>query len=313
MVRVRPRHVWHLRRGQKLYGRISDGELRLLAELGHLKSNDLLWRSGFGGWKSAESVPGVLAPPPLSPVQASTAQSRTTKINALFSAAWQEVTRWQDELTKHPRWSKFHLGDRLMQRRGAFVGLLMAVVFVGSIDVAIRAFATGAETSGKAVSLETQGHQIAAATSETAKAVQSSSPLPNGPTTAQSPSEPKPESDLTEAGGFSVSNTHPTDGSTSKPSPASLSPSEASAEPASVANPTSVSQPDSATQPDEPDAAAQPDQSDAMPLPTRKPEGLIAKEASRSKATLKRIAQRRGEREPKPMRFGNIGYNYNAQ
>lgn len=93
MVRVHRRRVWHLRRGQKLYGRISDGELRLLVELGHLKSNDLLWRSGFGGWKSAESVPGVLAPPSLSPAQSSTTELLTTKISAPFSATWQEVIR----------------------------------------------------------------------------------------------------------------------------------------------------------------------------------------------------------------------------
>jgi hypothetical protein len=279
MVRGSPR-VWHLRRGPKLYSRISDRELRLLAELGHLKSKDLLWRSGFGGWKSAASVPGVLAPAPLAPGQSSTAQSLTAKISALFS-------------------------HRLMQRWGILVGFLIAAVLGGSIDVAMRASATGTETSEKAVSLQAQGLQTVVTTAESAKAVQSSPISPDGPITVQGPSDPKPESDPTQEGGvFSVSDIHPTDGVTSKPNPPSLLPSEASAEPASVTN---------GTKPEEADVAAQPDQFDAMPLPTRKPERPMAKEAPRSKATLNRIARRRGDQEPKPLRFGNVGYNYYAQ
>jgi hypothetical protein len=261
--------------------------LRLLAELGHLKSKDLLWRLGFGGWKSAESVPGVLAPAPLATVQSSTTQSLTAKISALFSPL-------------------------LMQRWGMLVGFLIAALLGGSIDVAMRASATGTETSEKAVSLQAQVLQTVAPTVESAKVVQSSPISSNGLMTVQGPSNPKPESDPTQEGRmFSVSNIHPTDGFNSKPSPISLSPSEDSAESASLTNPDPGAQPDSDAKPDEPDATAQPDQSDAMPLPTRKPERPIAKEAARSKAN--RIAQRRGDQKPKPLRFGNIGYNYNAQ
>ncbi len=36
----------------------------MLAELGHLRPGDLLWRPGFGDWKSVESIPGLLTPPP---------------------------------------------------------------------------------------------------------------------------------------------------------------------------------------------------------------------------------------------------------
>jgi GYF domain 2 len=303
MVRVRP-PVWHLRRGLKVYGRVSDRELRLLVEYGHLKANDLLWRSGFGGWKSAASVPGVLTPAPLAPAQSSTAQSLTAKIGALFSHHW-----------------------------GILVGFLMAAVLGGSIDVAMRASATGTETSEKAVSLQAQGLQTTAASPDAAKAVQSSPIAANGPKTVQALSEPKAESDPTQEGSvFSVSNIHPTDGFTSKPSPiekaanaaatdgftskpspASLPSSEDSAV-ASVTNPTSMAQVDSAAKPVETDAAsAQPDQSDAMSLPTRKPERSMAEETPRSKAMLKRIARRRSEQEPKPLPFGNIGYNYNPQ
>jgi hypothetical protein len=197
-----------------------------------------------------------------------------------------------------------------MQWRGVFVGLLIAAAFVGSIDVAIRAFAIGAENTEKAASPKTQDLQIATPSPDTAKTVQISAP-PDAPKTIQSLSEPKPEIDLAEGQALSISDIHPTDGFASKPSPGSLSPLEASAGPDSVTNTTHVSQSDYAAEPDQPEAVARPDQFDAMPLPTRKPEGPIAKEAPRGKAALKRIAQR-GRREPKPMRFGVIGYNYNT-
>ena len=41
MDRAEARFAWHLKRGQKIYGSISHRELRLLAELGHLRPDDL--------------------------------------------------------------------------------------------------------------------------------------------------------------------------------------------------------------------------------------------------------------------------------
>jgi len=317
MVRMRPRPVWHLRRGQKLYGRVSDQELRLLVELGHLKSNDLLWRSGFGGWKSAESVPGVLNPGQLPPVHSISAQL-SAKITALFAAVWRWVIPSQATLARKlvSQWSKFHVDDfsELMRQRGALAGLLIAAMFVGSAEVAMRAFAIGAETSQKAASPRTDNVRIVAAAPDTAQAVLTSFTPQDAAKTVQSPSQSKPEIDSSDGSGvLSVSNIHPTDGFVSKPSPGSPWPSEASAEPESVTNTTHVPQSDPDAGPDQPDAAAQPDQFDTMPMPTRKPaEGSIAKEEPRGKAALKRIAHRR-EREPKPLRFGNIGFNYYAQ
>jgi len=318
MVPMHPRPVWHLRRGQKLYGRVSDRELRLLVELGHLKPDDQLWRSGFGGWKSAESVPGVLAPALPPPVHSLSAQL-SAKITTLFSAAWRWVIRSQVKTRKlirslkSSRWPKFHFGDfsELMQRRGVLAGVLIAAMFVGSIDVAMRAFAIGAETSQKAASPRTDDMQIVAAAPDTAKAVQTSFTPQDAVETVRSPSEARPEINLTEESGvLSVSNIHPTDGFTSKPSPSLLSPSEASAQPESVTNTTHVSQSDPSAAPDQSDAAPRPEQFGTMPLPTRKPEGPIAKEAPRGKVALKRIAHRR---EARPLRFGNIGFDYYAQ
>jgi hypothetical protein len=64
MVQTHPEAVWQLMREQELYSGISDRELRLLAEFGHLKVGDLLWRPGLDGWRSGISSPGVLTPPP---------------------------------------------------------------------------------------------------------------------------------------------------------------------------------------------------------------------------------------------------------
>ena len=65
MAQARLEAVWHLSRGKQRYALISDRELRLLAELGRVHADDLLWRPGFHGWKTARSVPGLLTPPAL--------------------------------------------------------------------------------------------------------------------------------------------------------------------------------------------------------------------------------------------------------
>jgi hypothetical protein len=56
--------VWHLCRDQKSTGPISEVELYKLAELGHLRAGDLLWRPGFTRWQEANEIPGLLTPPP---------------------------------------------------------------------------------------------------------------------------------------------------------------------------------------------------------------------------------------------------------
>ena len=80
MVRAEARFAWHLKRGQKIYSSISHRELRLLAELGHLRPDDLLWRPGLGSWTSVSSAPGV--PPLLLPRDSQTKQWDLTKIGA---------------------------------------------------------------------------------------------------------------------------------------------------------------------------------------------------------------------------------------
>jgi hypothetical protein len=56
---------WHLSRGGKTWGPLSDKQFRLLIEKGKLKSDDLIWRPGFKDWRSADTVLGRSSPPPI--------------------------------------------------------------------------------------------------------------------------------------------------------------------------------------------------------------------------------------------------------
>lgn len=50
------KHIWYLAREGKRYGPITDGEMRKLMELGHLKGDDLVWRPGYQDWRKAINV-----------------------------------------------------------------------------------------------------------------------------------------------------------------------------------------------------------------------------------------------------------------
>jgi hypothetical protein len=298
MARAHAKHAWRLMRGQKIYSRISDRELLLLAELGHLRRGDLLWKPGIGGWRSVESVQDILAPPTLPTVQSLTVQSAATKIGAVLSAMWKGVLRLEDKLTliakdharsikfplrrAYPRWPSFNSGNFLrMQHQKTLAGLLILLVFVGSI-VAMRAsFAIGTRTPiEKAASPKMPDRQIAAVAPDTAKPVETSNPSEARPAI-----EPSASQSVSAAQPDAVSN------------PPSASQSESGAQSDLVPPTVSVPQSESGAQPD------------SIPLPTRKPARPTAREALPSTAVLNRIARR--QREPEPMRFGSFGYNYN--
>ena len=302
MVRAEARFAWHLKRGQKIYSSISHRELRLLAELGHLRSDDLLWRPGLSSWTSVSSVPGV---PPLLPRQ--TTQWDLTKISglfwtrmsALFLAASNDFCRLILSTRQHApsikgrlqlaynrvasHWTAFNLIEvrRHVRPQGIAAGLLVMAVFIGTLDFAMK-------------SSSATGNKAHTANSVTPK-------FQDRPSTAlaglrplwTNPSASKPALDLTEAEVFNVSNGHPTGGFVLASNQTSESETE------SVARPTQVFQSIAGTE--------------AVPLPTKKPDRSFVKEAQPNAATLKRIAQRPRGREPKSMRFGIIGYNYNPQ
>ena len=249
MVRVGSEPVWQLRRGQTLYSRISDRELLLQAEAGHLRS--------------AESFPDVFDPPHRSPGQSPIAQ----------------------------------LKPRFIERQGPLIGLLIAAIFVGSIDVAMRTyFAIGGQPqTEEVVSAKIQDRLIAA---DLAKAVQTSISLAAAkPPQTSDPPAPEPGSDVTEAEAFSVTNIHPTDSFVTAP----------------ARQPASATQPDSATSSTSASQSRTAAGPHLVPLTKRKPKRPIAKEAKSNAAELRASAVRQEEQGPKPMAFGSIGYNYNPQ
>src|SRR6476646_3185019 len=305
MDRAEARFAWHLKRGQKIYGSISHRELRLLAELGHLRPDDLLWRPGLSSWTSVSSVPGV---PPLLPRQ--TTQWDLTKISglfwtrmsALFLAASNDFCRLILSTRQHApsikgrlqlaynrvasHWTAFNLIEvlRHVRPQGIAAVLLVMAVFVGALDFAMK-------------SSSATGNKAQIANSVAPKFQDRPSTALAGPRPLwTNPSQLKPALDLTGAEVFNVSNGHPTGGFVL----ASIQTSESETESvAQASRPTPVFQTVAGTE--------------AVPLPTKKPDRSFVKEAQPNAATLKRIAQRPTRRAPKSMRFGIIGYNYNPQ
>jgi hypothetical protein len=299
MVRAEARFAWHLKRGQKIYSSISHRELRLLAELGHLRPDDLLWRPGLSSWTSVSSVPGV---PPLLPHSQTKQWLFWTRMSAPFLAASNDFCRLILSTRQHApsikarlqlaynqvasHWRAFNLIGVLRHVRpeGIAAGLLVMAVFVGALDFAMK---SSSATVNKA--------QIA--NSVAPKFQDPPSTALAGPRPLWSnPSHLKPALDLTEAEVFNVSNGHPTGGFVLASNQTSESETESVAQ---ALRPSQVFQSVAGTE--------------AVPLPTKKPDRSFVKEAQPSAATLKRIAKRPRGRESKSMRFGIIGYNYNPQ
>ena len=305
MVRPEAGFAWHLKRGQKIYSSISHRELRLLADLGHLRSDDLVWRPGLGSWTSVSSVPGV---PPLLPRQ--TTQWDLTKIgaqfwsrmSALFLAPSSDFCRLILSTRQHApsikgrlqlaynqvasHWTAFNLIEvlRHVRPQGIAAGLLVMAVFVGALDFAMK--------SSSATVNKTQIANSVAPKFQDRPSTALAGPRPLW----TNPSQLKPALDLTEAEVFNVSNGHPTGGFVLASNQTSESETESVAQ---VPGLTPVFQSVAGTE--------------AVPLPTKKPDRSFVKEAQPNAATLKRIAQRPRGRKPKSMRFGIIGYNYNPQ
>jgi hypothetical protein len=178
-------------------------------------------------------------------------------------------------------------------RQGAVIGLLIAAIFVGSIDVAMRAYsAIGTQPkTAKVVSVKIQDRLIAVV-ADSQKAIQTSaSPGAVKPQTSD-PSASNPGSDVRV---FSVSNIHPTDGFVTAPATRPASSTHRNV--ALSSTPASQSR----TEPH------------LVSVPMRKPKPPIAKEAQSSTAKLKAKAEEQEEIVPKPLAFGSIGYNYNPQ
>jgi hypothetical protein len=346
MTKAHPKTVWHLSRGDEQHALISERELRLLAELGKLQPNDLLWKPGFDGWRTVHSVPGILTPPPLPRTNSPNERSNQigAKASRLLSLAAElksnsadlietsaargmrlyeigtlvgdrvsgNVNRWRRELWLIAKdWLRSsQLYVRLYGRGAAqyvkkaelgletclsrvehprvLAGLLGAVVLVGVLDIAKHKSLADAQPAP-----QNSGSTVA------------QQPEPEATTNSVSPLESTGRAviegatiDRTLLEGdhaFSIVDIQLSDGFGAVARPAVEPPSNSHPAPSK-------------------EAAA----SNAVPLPTKKPakpiEGLNAAEDVRAKSpAARRVSQaptQKGARQPKPMPFGVIGFNY---
>jgi hypothetical protein len=291
MVPAEASPAWHLKRGQNVYSPVSHRELRLLAELGHLRPDDSLWRAGLAGWTPASSVPGI---PTLARHDSKPKQWGLTRIGGLLLAALKEFFRcasnanWQicsirGELQLAYRWAAASLPNldlkeaaRRRPHHSILAGLLIIAVAVGVVDLTMKS----SSVTGTATSKFQDRPSIA----------------PAAPTPRTNSVQSRPPTDLKQVETFTVSSGHPTGGFVL----ASRKPSESDTKPAAqTPRPLPASQPAIAAT------------SGGVPLPTRKPNEPFKAQADT--VTPKRTAQRQKVRKPQPMQFGTIGYNYNPQ
>jgi GYF domain 2 len=295
MVRAEPEFAWHLKRGEKIYGPVSHRELRLLAELGQLRPDDLLWRPGLGSWKSASSVSGT----PLHQRDLTRlGKLLLPRMNTLFLPALKKFRGLTLSARQHARsvkgglqhaynraaarWPNFDLVEavRCTPQRGVLAGLLMIAVAVTALIAMKSTSATGSNA------------QIATITSKFHD-------RPSTPLLTNSMAS-KPAIDLSEAEVFELSNGHPTGRFVVTSSGTSDSQPEPVAQPQSE-NPFPVLEIEAIETLDE------------VPLPTRKPDNPSLKAQANTATAKRRTAQRPKGTEPKPMQFGVIGYNYSIQ
>jgi hypothetical protein len=270
--------AWHLSRGNEKHGPISDRELRLLAELGQLRGDDLLWRPGFDGWKAANCLPGVLSPPPVRSNARAGFRLMLDKIRHRLAARWVELPVRAKDWSGSVQLGVRNVYMRVKQAkfdRGAFAsdlryrqllaGLLFAVIGVCALDMArYSSFATSSEAAAQDSGLAEQASTTLKSTSADA-VILLPSEQPLLATIASDQSihdsadatlviDPKPSAEI-----VSID-----DSSSAEPSSSVLS--------------------EPATQ---------------VPLPTKKP--------------AKPVQSQTQTPRPKPMRFGTIGFNYSDQ
>ena len=313
--------MWHLFRGKQQRVVISDQELRLLARQGTLRADDLLWKRGFDGWRMAFSIPGLLTPPPLPESNLPSDEKNLVHADVMKSSApfgstpHEVVTVIRDRelgtraasslrqlLSLGNRWLKLvSYSVRVVRRKvsrlaaqaadgsetllskvehpRALACLLAAAVGVGTLDIAMQSsFADSATALPK--------YQDRPPEQEATSASLSTLKLgwPIFPEAAGSDS----------LVGYAFSSFQPT---ASKASIETAKPTQSSADaPATVLQETAVL--------------------DTVPRPIRKPKKAIISSndsgSERAYVAPKRLsqAQRRKNGQPKPMRFGTIGFNY---
>jgi hypothetical protein len=272
MAQAHPKPVWHLSRGDEAPCVLSDQELLLLAELGHLRADDLLWRPGFDGWRTVRSLLGHVTAPPLP-----SSISLSERPKQIGAKATPLLSRYQKKSGSPGLIESTAFLGRVERPRN-LAGLLVATVLVGVLGFAMhKSFATDTQPALQ-YSASTEPHSASTEPHSASTEPQQPKSEPAIANAVQSTGQAELEGDIIVHTVRVVSIDK-------------LQPSDASV---LVRNPVS----------DEP--------STSVPLPTKKPVRPIqrlntAEGARASAAAPGRMPQ---TPVPKPQRFGSFGFNY---
>ena len=122
MAKAHPQPVWYLSRGNERICVLSNQELLFLAELGHLRADDLVWRSDFDDWIAVRSLLGHASPLPKSISLSERAKQICARATTLLS----RINRIEFDARGHPQ----------------NLGLLVAMLLLGALSIAThRSFA----------------------------------------------------------------------------------------------------------------------------------------------------------------------------
>ena len=193
-----------------------------------------------------------------------------------------------------------------MRLQGTIIGLLIAAIFVGSLDVAVRTYSaigTHPQTKTEEVKPVKFQDRLGAVLEASQKPIQAPSIGAVKPLQTSEPSNSNLGSDATAA--FSVSNIQPTGGFVTAPATRPAS----SKHPDPDSSPTSQSGPAAG-----PHSVSLNIRKPKRPTPIRAAELKAKTEKSKEKTEKqKEESDRPEEKGPKPLAFGSIGYNYNPQ
>jgi len=123
MAQANPKRVWHLSRRDEPPCVVSDQELLLLAELGHLRADDMLWRPDFDGYKTVRSLLGNIPAREQIRVEATPPSPGAVETTELYTMPTTELGRTKRRINLV-----------------SAVGLLVAVVLLAGLGLAAYRF-----------------------------------------------------------------------------------------------------------------------------------------------------------------------------
>jgi hypothetical protein len=133
MAQAPPKRVWHLLRSGERPCVVSDQELLVLAELGHLRADDSLWRPDFHGYRTVRSLLGHGTVPPAPSLILLSERSKRINVEAIGSLGHVEtISPAQKLLSATLRGVNRHI--KLVQ----VAGLLIVVALVGVLGLAMH-------------------------------------------------------------------------------------------------------------------------------------------------------------------------------